>query len=464
MSYAEADAVTLAEAVAAGELAPRELVEAALERIELLEPSLNACTVVLADEARAQARSLERALAAGEPPGVLCGVPVAIKDVIWVRGAPATMGTRVLADFVPDEDASPVRRLRAAGAIIVAKVTNPPFCEAGYTSGELTGVTRNPWRLERTPGGSSGGSGAAVAGGYAPLALGTDMGGSIRIPAAFCGIVGMKPTHGLVARGPCFEEARTMNAIGPMTRTVRDAARCLEVIAGADAADNLSIPTVSGELLRSVAARRVRTLRIAWTAEPQGTALDASVRDAFGAAIETLERAGWKLEEACPAAADAISIHSTLTLGEMGSFADGREELVEPRLRPVLAAAAALPAKAYFDAQVRRAAYARRWAEFFERFDLILMPTVPLPAFDADPLRAQINGQPIDVDHDPWWGPLLPASLTGGPAISVPMSPSDDGLPLGLQIMGPRFADADCLAAAAVVEELMPWRRLAPEP
>lgn len=461
--YAELDAVAIAQAVAARAAGPVELVEAALERIGSLEPSLNACTVVLADEAPAQARALERRLAAGAEPGALCGVPVAVKDVIWVRGSPATMGSRVFADFVPDEDATAVRRLREAGAIVVAKTTNPPFCEWGHTSSELFGVTRNPWRLDRTPGGSSGGSGAAVAAGMTPLALGTDMGGSIRIPAAFCGIAGHKPTHGLVARGPCFEEMRTLNCVGPMARTVRDLALCLGVIAGTDPTDSLSVAAPAADYRASAATGDVAGLRIAWSADLGSAGTDGAVADVFAAAIAALADAGWELTAARPEAGNALSLHLAIVNGERGSLTDGREKLIEPSMRQWLAAGRGISAKDHYAAQLARAAYTRTWEEFFRGHDLIVSPTVAIAAYNADPPHvAQIGGRPIDVDEDGWWEPCLPASLTGGPAVSVPIGMTADGLPVGLQIMGPRFNDARCLAAAAALEAVMPWPLRAP--
>jgi Asp-tRNA(Asn)/Glu-tRNA(Gln) amidotransferase A subunit family amidase len=457
--YAELDAVAIAEAVRTRDVSPVEIVTAALERIEAVEPSVNACSVVCAEEALADARALERRVAQGGEGDALAGVPVGDKDVIRVRGLPATMGTRALADFVPTSDASAVRRLREAGAIVVAKTTNPPLCDAGYTESELHGVTRNPWHLGRTPGGSSGGSGAAVAAGIVPLALGTDMGGSIRGPAAFCGIVGLKPTHGLVARGPCFEEGRTLNAVGPMARTVRDTALGLRVIAGADPADNLSIsaPTYA------ITAGTDHTLRGAWSLELAGIEVDASVEKAFTRAIEALAVAGWQLERAEPRLLQTLSIHATIAAGERGIAVDWREDLLEPGLQQLLARASVLSAAEYHRAQLARAEYTRRLGEFLRDYDLLLTPTVCLPAFGADPKHlAQINGRPIDVDVDPWWEFCLPANLTGCPAISVPIGLTEDGLPLGLQIICPRFHDERCLAAAAEIETLMPWPRLPP--
>ncbi len=287
------------------------------------------------------------------------------------------------------------------------------------------------------------------------------MGGSIRIPASFCGIVGLKPTHGVVARGPCFEEARTLNTIGPMARSVRDIALCLDIIAGPDPADNLSVATGQARYRDAAASATVAGLRVAWSPDLGDVDVDVSMRNAFARALGALDSSGWKLEHACPEVSGTATLHYDVAQGERGSFADGREALVEPRLRPLLAAAGAVSAKDYFRAQIARASYTRAWEEFFQRYDLLLTPAVQLAAFKADrPRLAQLNGRTIDVDSDNWWELSLPASLTGCPAISVPMGLSDDGLPLGLQIMGPRFADARCIAAAAAVEAVLSWPRL----
>jgi len=459
--YAKLDATAIALRVAERAASPVELIEAALASIELLDPSLCACTVILRDEALAAAHALERRLAAGGGAGPLAGVPVAVKDVIWVRGTPATMGTRVLADFVPEVDAACVRRMREAGAIVVAKTANPPFCTGGYSTRQLAGRTRNPWDTRRSPGGSSAGSGAAVAAGMTPLALGTDMGGSIRIPAAFCGVVGLKPTHGLVARGPCFEEGRTLNVVGPMARTVRDVALCLDVIAGADPADILSVPRAPVRHRDALAERGVAELRVAWSADLGHVELDAAVRDTFMKRIGALEREGWRLEHAHPDVGPMDPVHFVISQGERGSFAAGREGLIEPTHRAMLDAAAALPAREYHEAQVERARYARIWEKFFEHHDLLLTPSLPFAAFSLDPRDPPLlNGRPIDVDREAWWELLLVASLTGGPAISVPMGRGEDALPLGMQVLGPRFAERRCLAVAAELEAIMPWERL----
>jgi len=219
-----------------------DVVTEALTRIHELQPALNAFTVVLDDSALASARDADESVRQGGPLPALLGVPVSVKDHIWMTDTPATNGSLLLRDFVPTEDAVPVARLRAAGAVVVGKTNNPEFCYRGFTDNLVFGLTRNPWDLERTPGGSSGGAGASVAAGMTAVALGTDGGGSVRIPASFCGVVGHKPTFGLVPKEPGFKGWKTLSVDGPLARSVRDAALMLSVIAGPAAADDMSYP------------------------------------------------------------------------------------------------------------------------------------------------------------------------------------------------------------------------------
>ena len=293
-----ADAWARAGDVRAGRVSPVELVEESLAAIARLDPEIGAFTVVLADEARATARAVDARVADGEPVGPLAGVPVAIKDHIWMRGAPATNGSHAFAGFVPDEDCACVARLRAAGAVFVGKTNNPEFCYRGITDNDVFGLTRNPWALEHTPGGSSGGSGAAVAAGMVPLAVGTDGGGSIRIPASFCGIAGLKPTFGLVPKEPGFRDWRTLSVDGPLARTVRDLALMLSVMAGPSPPTTRPVAVPPGDLL-AAARRRVRgcgspTRPI--SASPRSSPTSARLP----ARRSTARRAGAGLVEAAP--------------------------------------------------------------------------------------------------------------------------------------------------------------------
>jgi Asp-tRNA(Asn)/Glu-tRNA(Gln) amidotransferase A subunit family amidase len=449
------DARELAARIKARAVSPVEVVDAALDRIRDRDQVLNACTVVLGDDARQRAREAEQLVMAGGEVGPLHGVPVAIKDAIWVKGELATMGTRALENFRPDEDAAAVRRLRDAGAIVVAKTTNPELLWSGYTRSELQGVTRNPWNPERTPGGSSGGSGAAVASGMVPLALGTDAGGSIRIPAVYCGIVGLKPSHGAVPRAPGFEEMRTVNVFGPLARSVADARLCFGVIAGPDPADNLCVPLVVDHAI----SRDVKDMRIAFTPTLGAHAMEPSTAAAFDAAIAALGDAGWNLELAAPTPWDLDEITTPIYLAEqMGSHLDGREQLLGAGAARMVAAGARLPAKDYFDAQIRRAQFARVWESFLDDYDALLTPASVMPPFAADPEGPiLIDNKPYELDTDSsHFIPSVIANLTGGPAVVVPTGVDDNGLPVSIQVMTKRFSDHRCMAVAEAIEGVLP--------
>jgi Asp-tRNA(Asn)/Glu-tRNA(Gln) amidotransferase A subunit family amidase len=450
------DASQLAGLISSRDVSPVEVVDASLARIAEVDGALNACTVVLAASARARALAAERAIAAGEQLGPLHGVPVAIKDAIWVKDEPATLGSRALEDFRPIEDAAPVRRLRNAGAIIVAKTTNSELLWSGYTAPELHGVTRNPWDLRLTPGGSSGGSGAAVASGMVPLALGTDAGGSVRIPAAFCGIVGLKPTHGLVARSPGFEDMRSVNVVGPLARSVADARLCLDVIAGPDPADNLSAPIERRP--RPFPDEHLGGYRIAFSQTLGDHPLDPGIAEVFHASIAALDRAGWRLEDASPTVGDLGEVSMPILLTELPGMIAGREHLLSPALAELVRRGSGVSARDYFEAQLRRATFTRSVETFFEDYDALLTPTTAMRPFAADPDGPiEIAGTLVDVDLDTApYNLTVFANLTGAPAVTLPAGVDRDGLPVGIQVTCRRFADDLCLQLAGKVAELLP--------
>jgi Asp-tRNA(Asn)/Glu-tRNA(Gln) amidotransferase A subunit family amidase len=454
------DAYAAARAVRARRLSPVELLEETLGAIEALDPRLNAFTVVLAEAARATAQRLERA--GDEGLGPLAGVPIAVKDHVWMRDAPATNGSLALADFVPVEDCACVARLRAAGAVIVGKTNNPEFCYRGTTDNALFGLTRNPWALERTPGGSSGGSAAAVASGMVPFAVGTDGGGSIRIPSSFCGIAGHKPTFGLVPKEPGFKGWKTLSVDGPIARTVRDLALTLQVMAGASPADDLTWPVPAGDLVTAAERADVTGVRVAWSPDLGFAPVEPDVRAAFHRALAALADAGWELVEAHPPPTYPTPIWNTIATAEgyasegplLAEFAERMTEGTAELIR----AGERVSAGAYIDAQHERAAYTRAWSEFFVAHDLLLTPAMQLTALPVGVLAPErIDGEPVDSFWDDWCTFCLPANLTGQPAASVPIGFDSGGLPVGLQIIGRRWEDARVLAAAAAVEQLLPW-------
>ncbi|HEX4754359.1 MAG TPA: amidase [Candidatus Dormibacteraeota bacterium] len=462
-----ADAFASAAAVRAHQVSPVELVESSLDAIARGNPALNAFTVVLEEEARAQAREAEAAVTRGEQAPLL-GVPITIKDHIWMRGALATNGSMAYRDFVPDVDCEAVARLRAAGAIIVGKTNNPEFCYRGTTDNLVFGATRNPWNLARTPGGSSGGAGASVAAGMAPIALGTDGGGSVRIPAAFCGVVGHKPSFGLVPKEPGFKGWKTLSVDGPITRTVRDAALALSVIAGPAAADDMTYPVPAQDYLAAATEERdVSSLRIAYSVDMGFAPVDRDIRSAFERALDTLARLGCELVEAHPATANPMAMWNLLATCEgyasEGPLLEEWEAQMSAGTAGIIRAGRDLAGWEYVDALHARGAYTRAWSEFFAGHDLLVSPCMQLTAFDIDILApTSIDGIALDPFFDDWCSLVLPANLTGQPAISIPMGFGDDGLPAGLMVMGRRFDDATVLTLAAAYERAAPWAEHTP--
>ena len=406
--------------------------------------------MLLADRALEDARRLE-----SDPAGPLCGVPFSVKDVTWVAGAPATNGSRALRDFRAPADAVVVERMRAAGAILVAKTNNPEFCLRGVTENDVYGVTRNPWDRSRTPGGSSGGAAAAVAAGMTPLALGSDGGGSIRIPASFCGVAGLKPTFGLIPEGPGFDGWPTLTVNGPLARSVRDLRLCAGVLAGPDPADPAAVPAP-----QPPAAGADARPCIAHSADLGFAPVEPDVRTAFTSAVELLSQSGWSSREAAPETGDANDLWTRIAV--MEGFASTRKLLGRARGRvtadslELLETGARYSAADYLDAMRERAAYAREWARFFDDHDVLLCPTMQVTALPLGiKAPAEIDGQPIDPFYDDWCSFCLPANLTGQPAVSVPCGTDRNGLPIGLQVIAPRFREDLALRVAAAWESIV---------
>jgi Asp-tRNA(Asn)/Glu-tRNA(Gln) amidotransferase A subunit family amidase len=455
-----ADATSIAAAVRAGDVSPVALAQEALARIAAHDATVNAFTCTLQHDALAAARAVETTLAAGGDPGPLAGVPVSIKDVVWVKNAPATNGSLAFAEYRPTEDAVLVARMRAAGAVVVGKTNNPELCFAGVTTNAIYGLTRNPWDLDRTPGGSSGGAGASVALGMTPLAIGSDGGGSIRIPASFCGIAGHKPTFGLVPTTPGFRGWPTLSVKGPMAGTVRDLALCLSVVAGHHPSDPMTDRRPLPDYVAAVENADPTGLRIAFSADMGFAPLEPGVRRAFEAAIETLGAAGWPLEEAHPGTGDPTVLWNSIALPEghasHRALVDDHNPLLEPRTLEILRAGAR-HSHEYLDAQAGRDAYTSQWLEFFERYDVLLLPSMQLVAFPHGSRGpARIGDYEVDPFVEDWCTFCLPANLGGFPATSIPCGLDEQGLPVGLQVMGRRFEDDTVLRVAAAAEAVLP--------
>jgi aspartyl-tRNA(Asn)/glutamyl-tRNA(Gln) amidotransferase subunit A len=471
-------ALGIAAAVRAGSRSAVEVVDEHLTAIAARDGEIHAFNLVTADEARQAALAIDRRVTAGEDPGPLAGVPVALKDNMCTRGVPTTCSSRILEGWRPPYDATVVERLAAAGAIIVGKTNLDEFAMGSSTENSAFGPTRNPHDTSRVPGGSSGGSAAAVAAGFAPLALGSDTGGSIRQPAALCGVVGVKPTYGAVSRYGLVAFASSLDQIGPLSRTVADAAALYEAIAGHDPCDSTSIPeaarAVSPMLDEGVAGLRVGLVTELCQAEGIQPDVSARLRDA----ADALEQAGAKVDEvSVPAAVYGLSAYYLIAPAEASSNLaryDGvrfglrvdapttgemydrtRTEGFGPEVkRRVMLGTYALSA-GYYDAfygkaQRVRTLILRDFQSAYAGFDVLLSPTAPSTAFPLgaktdDPLTMYLN----DVC-------TIPSNLSGDPAMSVPFGVGDDGLPVGVQVMAPSLAEPTMFRVAAAIEAAAP--------
>jgi aspartyl-tRNA(Asn)/glutamyl-tRNA(Gln) amidotransferase subunit A len=444
------------------ELSPVQVTRAVLAAIEARDATTNAYCLVRGEEALAAARASERRWQAGEPEGRLDGVPVSVKDLLLTSGWPTLRGSRTIeAAGLWDADAPAVARLREHRAVLLGKTTTPEFGWKGVTDSPLTGVTRNPWDPARTAGGSSGGSAAAVASGLGPLSVGTDGGGSIRIPACFCGIVGLKPTHGRV---PVYPPSTfgTLSHVGPMARTVADAALLLDVLSAPDYRDPLALGR-PGPVSESVLPR-VSGLRVAYSPALGYAQVDPEVAAAVRGAVTALESAGVRVTEADPGFADPIDAFRVLWYAGAAQLVNdippGRRALIDPGLAEVAAAGRRYSALDYLQALRERSALGIAMGAFHQAHDLLVTPAEPIVAFQAG---VEVPGGSAGSRWMSWTPFTYPFNMTHQPAATVPCGFSAAGLPIGVQVVGPRHGDALVLSACAAIEAALPWRDRWPE-
>jgi aspartyl-tRNA(Asn)/glutamyl-tRNA(Gln) amidotransferase subunit A len=452
-------ATTLATMIRKKKLSPVELVDAVLERIDRINPTLNAYVTVTAETARYQAKAAEHRLARrGARLGPLHGIPFSVKDLVVTRGVRTTFGTPLYRDNVPTEDAPMVARLRAAGGILVGKTNTPTLGWIGATHNLLFGPTRNPWNLERTPGGSSGGASAAVAAGLAPLAVGTDGGGSIRIPSSFAGIYGFKPSFGRIPVYPPTA-AWSLSHVGPMTRTVKDAALMLNACAGPDDRDPYALPAPGVDYVK-VCRGGLKGLRVAF-ADTLGYSevLDPEVRTAARRAARVFRELGCRVEEVNPGWPSPFPCWHAIFAGgiatRMASYLKEADK-IDPGLLRIIHDTLKNAPTTYVQAWFDRLAWWEHPRRFFQKYDLLLTPTLARTAFEIGlDNPTEIAGTPVPE----WaWTPFTyPFNLTGQPAASVPCGFSKEGLPIGLQIVGRPSADVTVLRASAAFEAARPW-------
>ena len=437
-----------------GELSPVEAVDTALARIERFEPVLNAFQLVDAEAACAAARESEDRWTRGEPFGALDGVPLTIKDLTQTKGWPTLSGSQTVDPDQPwDEDAPSVARLREAGAILLGKTTTPEFGWKGITDSALAGTTRSPWNPDHTPGGSSGGAAAALAAGIGNLAHGTDGGGSIRIPASYCGLFGIKPTFGRVPHYPNTSPYGTLASEGPIARSVEDAALMLSVLARPDPRDWYAAE-YTGHDWRDGLERGIDGLRIGWAPRLGGAEPEAEVLAIVEAAVQRFETLGAQVEETGPVFEPLRPIFEKYWVGgfakRIASVPRERRDLLDPGLRALAERGEAeVTLGDYYRAMEARAELGVRMNRLHEDFDLLVTPTMPTP-----PPRADIIYHSAEFDRWRHAVPYtVPFNLTGQPAASIPAGVTAAGLPVGMQLTGPRFGEALVLRASRAFEE-----------
>jgi amidase len=454
-------AAKLAARYRARRISPLDVVGAVLDRIDRVNPQVNAIVTLARESALSEARRATAAMRRGAKLPPLFGVPVGIKDVTPTRGLRTTYGSKLFEDHVPDADALVVERLRAAGAIVIGKTNTPEFAFGPNTTNSVFGATRNPWDLTRTSGGSSGGSAAGLATGMFPIAEGTDLGGSLRGPAAFCGVVGFRTTPGLIPRYPSVLAWDSYSVEGPMARTVGDAALMLSVMAGSDDRAPLSYPVDTREFLGAVKAPSVKGWRVAWTPDLGLVEIEDEIRARFEEAVAAFRSLGARVEAAGPDLSDVPEI-VRLTRGFL-MVARHADKL--PQWRAVLQQGLventeqglALTPREVAEGELLRTRQWQRLQGFFEGRDLLITPTMAVPAFPFEhPHVIEIDGRPVGKAMARSF--LTYAfSVMGLPAISIPCGFTKQGLPVGLQIVGKRRGEAAVLRAAAAFESARPW-------
>lgn len=453
-------AVQMADAVRLKKLSPLEIFDSVSARIERLNPSVNAYCTLVTDSAREEARRAEADVMRGERLGRLHGVPVSIKDLIFTRGIRTTGGSKIYEEFVPEQDDIVVERLKAAGAIIIGKTNTPEFGWMGLTSNRVFGATRNPWNVNYHAGGSSGGAAAAVALGMGPLAIGTDGGGSIRIPSSFCGVFGFKPSFGRVPQYHEFPGWELLSHTGPIARTVQDSALTMEIIAGRDDRDCSSLPETELSYTPFLDAG-LEGLRIGWSRDLGYATVDAEVLRIAEAAVGGFEDMGCFLEEVKPQARNPEGSFSTVVRISLAAVLQDKlrewRGQMDPHLVRFIESGQDREGTEYVMARQEQRAFWDSIRPLFEKYDLLLTPTVAVPPLSIDRFVVrQIAG--VDVTPLGWMAFTYPFNITGQPAASIPCGLTNEGLPVGLQIVGRRFDDATVLRAAAAFERAKPWR------
>ena len=472
MAYAFRSAQEIVALYRSGEARPSDVVEETLGRIDALNPTLNAFLTVTPEIARAQAARADTAYAdarqGGDPAALppLLGVPVSVKDLHDVAGVRTTHGSRAFADNVARASGIPWERLEAAGAVLLGKTNTPEFGLITVTDNDLGGPAGTPWSPERIAGGSSGGAAAAVAAGLGPLAHGSDGGGSIRVPAAYCGVVGIKPTQGRIPKAvPRDPGMPQLSSEGPLARTVRDAAIMLQVMAGPDPRDPTSFQGPQPDYLAACERTGLGDLRIAWSLDLGFATVAYPVRANAERALARLREAGAVVEEATPEIPYPFDIFAPIALAgaaaNHGALYDADPELLTKYVRRTVEHGREVDGAAVVRAYAELERFRALMRRFFADYDLLLTPTVAVPAYPHGQRLREIEGKPAI----PFWGATpftAPFNMTHQPGISVPTGFDPQGLPTAIQIVARLGEDDTALRAAAAIEEAMPWAGAVP--
>jgi aspartyl-tRNA(Asn)/glutamyl-tRNA(Gln) amidotransferase subunit A len=455
----------LAAQIRSGAVTAERAVREALDRIERIQPTLNAFVTVTADEALVAARAADQARTRGDRLGPLHGVPVSIKDILNTKGVRTAWGSHLMADNVPDADAVAVARLKAAGAIVIGKTTTSEFAWKVLTDSPLTGITRNPWNPAMTSGGSSGGAAVAVAAGCGPIALATDAGASTRLPAACCGVVGMKPTLGLIPHNQVPDGFNNFVHLGVMARTVADTALMLDAVSGPDASDPHSLRAPAPEAVAALATPLpLKGVRITWRPLCGNAALDRGIQKLCEDVLAKLTAEGAVVREDASAMENAEPswriLQQSNWAGRLGAQLDKVADRIEPGLADAVRVALAYTGQDLLKATYKRTQFFRLVQSWFRDADFVVTPTMSRPPLAADhkvTAPIDINGESAGDMRASWTPYLNLFDLTGHPAISVPCGMTADALPAGLQIVGPWYGDAKALRLAAHIERIVGW-------
>jgi amidase len=447
----------LAAAIRRREVSAREATEAHLRQIERCNPAVNAVVTLVAEQAVELADAADARLAAGEPPGPLHGLPVLHKDTHETAGIRTTHGSPLLADNVPERDELLIERLKAAGTVALGKTNTPEFAAGSHTFNPVFGTTRNPYDTSRSAGGSSGGGAAALACGMAPIADGSDMGGSLRNPASFCNVVGLRPSPGRVPTWPAPAAWATMAVQGPMARNVADTALMLSAIAGPDPRSPIALQDPGSDFAVAL-DRDLRDLRVAWSPDLGGALpVDREVVAALEPQLAAFSALGCRLEQDSPDLTGADEVFRTLRAWQfelsLGALVDRHPDQVKASVRWNVDVGRRLTGRDLARAEVLHTQLFHRVRRFFERYDVLLLPVSQVAAFDAEmEYPATVDGVPQE-DYLEWMRSAYWISATGCPALSVPGGFTDTGLPVGLQVVGPHRADLRVLQVGHAFEQ-----------